>query len=896
VSVLLEQLLFRTAADGAPAFSLSEGLSVQEALLWRGLSSIEPGEAQVAYGLFSGPNGAFAFVCASRQPDGSPLWKFVLLPRDVLTALAGDLGPLRAIAGANAVPGEFPAQLDRAELVDPAPWPLADRLDAVQALIAARPGGIADLWSLLGMALHERGLILYHAPPEGAARLRLMQALAALLPPSARALLTFTTNRAMDMPSNVRVAFAGTSVATGRWAADWEAAAPLPDAAQTAPYVQFLQSVWEDDLAALLQTIDALDRVSRPFADGRPLDALLAAAVERAALDRRVARGEPVAPEDLRQALRDLPPEGELALQYYARLFDHALEARDNDSAVLIAQAMDDDPALDSALAGRFAQALIDQPDAAYAFIRARVANGEPAGERWLERLALAAGAALSIALADGDADIVRNWIRLLAREPLGYGLTPVLEHGLIDAIPLGRAEPDLARSMLIVAVKRSPPTLDALLADPQFVEALPADLRRLLCDGEADDYAAASAFGVELLLAGLARAAEQHQRGVFSAQTIDTVWAIAFGSQAAQVAEPYSAAHTVQQLLADPAWLPSDAIVALLAATLRGRQDGLFQNTVQALSASPQWADASAEWLSRALVNSKRGAGEAVALLGTLVSAGLLSEQASLTAMIRALDASNWALDALPLAAQAGRSAVRGLELDAEALWRLLEIARAARDEAVARDAARRITTGLEAETDDEAFTITFTRLSESIRWSAAISAMVLNWWRGFARTLPVARLARLDKAYDGQSALEGARAVASSLLAFRRMLGKRTLDQFAAEVAGALALLQSMDEAYEQPSRRDDGFDAEVMRMELESRREELDSADARLVANQLSALAQLIGELGDRRTKQALLRRDDADQLLARGEASPHGAVDALKWISGYLGGSHRGAEDG
>jgi hypothetical protein len=64
---------------------------------------------------------------------------------------------------------------------------------------------------------------------------------------------------------------------------------------------------------------------------------------------------------------------------------------------------------------------------------------------------------------------------------------------------------------------------------------------------------------------------------------------------------------------------------------------------------------------------------------------------------------------------------------------------------------------------------------------------------------------------------------------------------------------------------------------------------------VANQLSALAQLIGELGDRRTKQALLRRDDADQQLARGEARPHGAVDALKWISGYLGGSHRGTEE-
>ena len=126
--------------------------------------------------------------------------------------------------------------------------------------------------------------------------------------------------------------------------------------------------------------------------------------------------------------------------------------------------------------------------------------------------------------------------------------------------------------------------------------------------------------------------------------------------------------------------------------------------------------------------------------------------------------------------------------------------------------------------------------------------------------------------------------------------MLGKRTLEQFAGDVAAALALLQSLDEAYEQPSRRDDAFDADVMRMELEARRNDLPATDVRLVANQFSALAQLIGELGDSRTKQALLRRDDADQQLARGEANPHGAVDALKWISGFLGGAHRDGEEG
>lgn len=896
MSISLDHMLYGLSTSGAPAFGLSEGLTVQEALLWRGLASLDPLEYGIAYGLFSGPNDGSAFVRANRQPDGSPLWNFLLVPRTVFMALAGDLGPLRASTGALNPPTPVPPQIGRAELPDPVPWPLSDRQAAVEGLLNARPGALEDVWSLLGMALHERGLMLYNAPADGGTRLRLVQALAALLPPSARPLLTFTTNRAPDMPSNVRIAFADAGVTTGRWAADWLSGAPLPDGAQSARYVQFLQSIHTGDLTELLRAVEALDQVAQPFANGRPLEALLAAAVDRAALDRRVARGEPVAPQDLRQALRDRPPEGELGQQYYARLFDHALEARDNDAAVLVAHAMDEDPALDSALNQRLGQALIDQPDAAYAFIRARVANSEQTSPLWLQRLAQAASAALSIAITDGDADIVRSWIRLLAREPLSYALTPVLEHGLIEAVPLGRTEPELARSMLIVAAKRSPATLDTLLAAETFTQALPADLRRLLCVGEAETFASASAFGVELLLAGLARAAASHHAGLFSPQALETLWAIAFGSQTVQVAEPFSARRTLNQLMTEPLWLPPDTITALLAIILRNRHDDLFQNTVLALSASPQWPESSAAWLGDALVNSKRSAGEGVALLGTLVSAGLLTDQAALAAMLHVLDANNWAIEWLPLAAQAGRSAVRDLAIDSAALWRLLEIARTARDEAVARDAARRMTFDLESEADDKQFADSLARLSDSVRWNGPASAFVLNWWRVYARSLPVARLARLDKAFEGQSALESARAITSSLLAFRRMVGKRTLEQFAEEVAGALALLQSLDEAYEQGSRRDDGFDAEVMHMELEARRPELGPADIRLVANQFSALAQLIGELGDSRTKQALLRRDDADQLLAHGEANPHSAVDALKWISGFLGGAHRDKEDG
>jgi hypothetical protein len=52
----------------------------------------------------------------------------------------------------------------------------------------------------------------------------------------------------------------------------------------------------------------------------------------------------------------------------------------------------------------------------------------------------------------------------------------------------------------------------------------------------------------------------------------------------------------------------------------------------------------------------------------------------------------------------------------------------------------------------------------------------------------------------------------------------------------------------------------------------------------------LAALIATLADQRTRVGLIRRDDVDRQLATDEMRPSSAVDALKWIAGYLDGSH------
>ena len=893
MSLLLERFLYGPTAAGTPDYALSPGVSAREAVIWNGLASLEPPEDGDAYGLFGGPSGSMAFLRASWVPESMPVREFLLLPKPAFVALGGDLGPLvqALLAPATALPLEHAP----AELPDPQSWPPADRRAAIETFLGARDGAIGDLWSLFGMAIHERGLMIYGAAPDGLDRLRLVQVLSALLPASARPLLTFTTHRAPETHSATRIAFARDDQSTGRWIARWNSDARFPEGAQDSPYVRLLQAEWTGDVDALLVLVDSLEGIASRFADGRSLQALLGAVAERHALDRRVLRGESVAPEQLRQALQELAPQDGLGLPYYSRLLEYALEARDTDAALLVTRAMDADATVDEALMQTLSRALQDQPDAVYAFVRVRVAVGEGNEARWLDRLREAANAALSVAVGEGDVEVVRDWLRLLIREPLSYGLTPALDAGLDTALALGRTAPDLARTMLVVAAKRLPDAFDRLLNDELFVAGLPAGLQALLCAGQCQVLQEASAFGVELLLAALARGAAVQRSDLFTPETMTALWSVAYGSQALQIAEPFSAPTTITHLVTEPFWLPPEAASVLLASALSARQDSLFYQALQAWSGSEAWREVAESILEAALVESRRPMADVVAILGNLVSGGQLGEQAALTITLAILDDSGWTTGTLPLAVQAARAAQRGLVVSDEAIWKLLDLARTERDEAVARDAARCAVAALEAEQRDEIFVPEFARLTGVVRWNAPTSAAVMSWWRNLARSLPTARLARLDKAFETEPELGEARAVTSSLLALRRLIGNRSLAQFSVDVASALALLQSFDEAYVRAGRREAGFDPDVVRMDVAERLADLAPSDVRLLSNQLAALAQLVGELGDSRTRPALLRREDADVQLARGEAEPHSAVDALKWLSGYLSGAHPEADE-
>jgi hypothetical protein len=128
-------------------------------------------------------------------------------------------------------------------------------------------------------------------------------------------------------------------------------------------------------------------------------------------------------------------------------------------------------------------------------------------------------------------------------------------------------------------------------------------------------------------------------------------------------------------------------------------------------------------------------------------------------------------------------------------------------------------------------------------------------------------------------------------TVMAFRRLLGKRTLDQFAEAVGTAYDVLEAFAESFDPSPKRGSSFDETTIRAELEARAEELSPHARKILANNLKDLAGLVAEMGDNRSKASLRRRsEDVDRALMTGDQVPHSAVDALKWLSGYLSGAH------
>src|SRR5690606_3503060 len=146
----------------------------------------------------------------------------------------------------------------------------------------------------------------------------------------------------------------------------------------------------------------------------------------------RILAGEDVSISDVKTIFAErLPLSDDLHGLYAERLLKEALETRDTEAALIVAMEMDSDPQLDQKLHLYLMEALQTHPVSVYVFIRARLNDAIEASPRWLERLQIAALASMRVAISAADSTTIINWLRLISREPLSYGLSEILRQGI---------------------------------------------------------------------------------------------------------------------------------------------------------------------------------------------------------------------------------------------------------------------------------------------------------------------------------------------------------------------------------------------------------------------------------------------------------------------------------
>jgi sulfur relay (sulfurtransferase) DsrC/TusE family protein len=603
-------------------------------------------------------------------------------------------------------------------------------------------------------------------------------------------------------------------------------------------------------------------------------------------------------------ALRANPPTGEAQIDAARRLLRHFLDTRDAAAAKLAAEWMNAHPAIDADLWARLERILPMRPDAVYTFIRSTISlvHDDPAAnpERaavWRERMKVAALASLHVAITDGDSETVMNWLRLIAREPIAYGLNDVLHAGIAAAQERAATDSVLARGLVLLAARRTPVLLDGLLKDQNVRCLLPESLCVALHHGTGDADKLYDEFGAEVFLSVLYRATTLQQPLIFTPRVIERVWALTRSENgAAAIAEKLLKAWGAAESLA---WLPADALAALLSLSLRDRREDLFYLLVSKSGDHPMLPYA----LFSALRASARSTSESLAIVAQIIANGHLTQQGAAEVYVGLLDSTEWDADRFDWAEQLARLMQQHQEvaLTTDALWHMIAIASELKEDFTARAALRRLTGILEAEVEDEGeFAESIMRLSSLLHWAGSARAALLSWWREYTHDAQTAHLQRLERALPERSPegrrADDLRAILGTTLAYRRMLGKRTLSQFADDVSTAFSVIQSLAEAFDTNSRRVLIFDPPTFRAEIEAHLDGIPVHERKILANHLKELAHLITLMVEQRSKATLVRRsEDIDRMLMTGDLDPHGAVDTIKWLSGLLSGAQQDDDD-
>ncbi len=827
----------------------------------------------------------YVLARAHNQRDGGtlPVYQYIFLPPHVRATLGSDLDTLIKMIN-TPIPSYSVTQapIDPLSIPAPAIWNIDKVVTLINGLLGKYEAAtMTRLFLILDAMITQRALIC-NFPMSWRERINLVQVISALLPRAASYQLTFSTYAEQAEGTAPHLLFGMAQDDDSTITVDWSAALDAGDPDLQSAYARYLYAQWTGDIRDLLETIQHMNGLAMSL-QNETLAASLEAIAVRHQQDVTISDGGNLPPAELLDVLNGgLPPQGDLLHQYLAQLLRHALNERDTETALMVSAVMDNDVEADKALNPVFVKALDDQPDDLYQFIRTRLSQG--INEKWLVRLHAAASRSLELAVASGDSATLSSWLTLIGREPLRYELTDVLKKGLLAARELAAQSEELAQQLLVLAVKRQPDILPELLNDEQVRAPLPDHIRAVL-DFDSEAIEAVADESRELFLMTLARALDESQACI-RPTAIRLLWDIHTHQKTRTLPSQYRPVSIMQRTAHDDVALLDGAMETLLTLVLKDHDDELFFDLVKPLAEQERLQAV----VVPALTQSGRTVDETLYIVSTLLSHSFVNPQTAVDIYVQMLMSRDWNDDALPLIEQLGRSLHQYNETHApmNMLWRLAERSGELKNEQMLRASVRLILDDIGAMVAEKSVVENFSRLRKASAWSSNSKATLTRWWRNYTREQSLTQLQKLDRELEGKRHLEDVRAILQTTLALRRVLGGRSLTEFADAISTTYSTLQALANAFDPEGKAQTVVDSSTIRSEIAKRAPELPVDVRHVLATNLKDLAQLITALAENRSKGFMRSDNSVERQLVTGEQQPQSAIDVMRWLSGYLDG--------
>ncbi|MGJ3238777.1 MAG: hypothetical protein ACFE0Q_08740 [Anaerolineae bacterium] len=753
-------------------------------------------------------------------------------------------------------------------------------------------GDFRLLLTLLASAI-DGGVIVRNFPPDNRQRLALVRGLRLLLPAMTRALLTFTTYVDAPQATLPRITFSDAPELDARHEIDWDQMVP-DDTLLAQPYIAHLLTSWQDDVISLVQVIDRCSEIATVMM--RPeiaLNTLLTLITQRHQQDLSALNGDALNSDVILHALdSEVPLTPALKSAYFKRLLEHNFETRDMAVARMIAEAIDQDSALDTDLAPVFTSAIEQQPDAVYAFVRNHLHHIEnDIDKKWLTRLQNSAEASVKVALDSEDPETIRSWLMLISREPMRYQLGDILNQLVTTSQAYVGQSAELAQELLGVAVKRLPEIIDDLLADETLVAMLPTHVRRAVIEHDPDAIETLGSESRNLFLFGVYRAIEADIDAI-TANIVRILWQIHTQQNTATLPPEFRPRTLMERLVHQPTCFVNHAESALLAFAMT---DDVADTTFFELVVPLTEQDGFPSILAQALEQSERNTNQILTILTRLLSEDILTPQTLVDTLSILLSNLNFAPDTLPLTEHLARIMTQYPDTDTSTgvLWKLSELSANTKNEQMLKVSMRRLLDSTAELLSEVQVVERILSIRKDASWSPTARAVLLKWWRQYAREQNIGQLQKIDKHLQNNRHLEEYRAVVQTSIAMRRIIGNRNLAEFSDIVATSYALLQALSEGFDSDEKLVDSI---TIRNEIDSRADELPFELRPVLSTNLKGLAQLVTTLSDNRSKPSIIRSDDTvERQLVKGEQQPQSAIDVMRWLSGYLDGVQKEEQD-